>query len=578
MTLSRRALIQSGVVIGGAAALTDLSFSTAAWAVTGQLSPEHTTLAATLVRGAPGPGGYAPVIVQSGEPHTLRTDLGGVANDARTTNRTPILAFAHMTDVHLVDSQSPMRLEYVDRFEDKYSPGDPVIGLLSSSYRAHEMLTLQTAEAMVRAINRVDAAPVSGAPLAFAIQTGDNSDNCQLNEFRWNIDIMDGGKTIVPDSGSKTKYEGVSDNTASNYDTHYWHPDTPPSGKAPDIYKSVFGFPQVPGLLDAARKPFTSEGLTMPWYTAFGNHDGLVQGNFPHTLPLSLISTGALKVTDVTPGVSQADLLKSISGADATSLVNALNLNLPVRLVSADLNRRQVTRGQVVDEHFKTTGTPKGHGFTAQNQKDNTAYYSFDKGGVRCIVLDTVNPNGYDTGSIDTKQMTWLTGMLAASKHTYVMVFSHHTSGTMDNPLVGTGLDLQNRVLGPAVVALLLANPSVVAWVNGHTHQNQVWAHARPDGSGGFWEINTASHIDFPQQSRLVELVDNHDGTLSIFTTMVDHAGPAAYGGVLNNPVALAGLARELAMNDPQQRDSKQEGTPADRNVELLTPKPVLAV
>jgi hypothetical protein len=145
----------------------------------------------------------------------------------------------------------------------------------------------------------------------------------------------------------------------------------------------------------------------------------------------------------------------------------------------------------------------------------------------------------------------------------------------MDNPLVATGLDLQPRVLGPAVVELFLANPQVVAWVNGHTHQNQVWARRRADGTGGFWEINTASHIDFPQQARLIEIVDNQDATLSIFTTMVDHAGPAAYGGVVGNPVALAGLARELAMNDPQQRGSAQQGTPADRNTELLLPNPL---
>ena len=115
MALSRRTLIQSSVVIGGAAALTDMAFSTAAWAVTGQLTPEHTTLARTLVRGTPGTGGYAPVIVQAGEPHTVRTDLGGTANPARTSTRSPVLAFAHLTDVHLVDAQSPMRLEYVDR-------------------------------------------------------------------------------------------------------------------------------------------------------------------------------------------------------------------------------------------------------------------------------------------------------------------------------------------------------------------------------------------------------------------------------------------------------------------------------
>ena len=65
----------------------------------------------------------------------------------------------------------------------------------------------------------------------------------------------------------------------------------------------------------------------------------------------------------------------------------------------------------------------------------------------------------------------------------------------------------------------------MIAWVNGHTHRNQMWAHKAAGGDGGFWEINTASHIDFPQQSRLIELVDNQDGSLSIFTTMLDHAG-----------------------------------------------------
>lgn len=48
----------------------------------------------------------------------------------------------------------------------------------------------------------------------------------------------------------------------------------------------------------------------------------------------------------------------------------------------------------------------------------------------------------------------------------------------------------------------------------------------RADGSG-FWEISTASHIDFPQHARILELVDNGDGTLSIFGTLVDHPAPA---------------------------------------------------
>ena len=75
---------------------------------------------------------------------------------------------------------------------------------------------------------------------------------------------------------------------------------------------------------------------------------------------------------------------------------------------------------------------------------------------------------------------------------------SHHTVDTMTNALVGTGGEAEPRVLGDEVEALLLEHPQVVAWVNGHTHMNQVWAHQRADGTGGFWEINTASHADFP--------------------------------------------------------------------------------
>ena len=574
MELSRRDLIASSVIIGGAAILTDLTLSPAAWATSGPIAPQHTTLAATFVRGTGGKGGYAPIIGKSGEPHTVRTDLGVNAGAKRTTKRAPILAFAHMTDVHLIDEQSPMRVEYVDRFEDKYESGDPTLGLLSSAYRAHEMLTLHVAEAMVRAINTIGRGPVTRSNLAFAIQTGDNADNCQFNEFRWNIDLLDGAKLVSADSGNKTNYEGVSDATTN--DVHYWHPEVPVAGQTADLYKSEFGFPQVSGLLDAARKPFAAQGLKMPWYTAFGNHDGLVQGNFPHTLPLDLISTGMLKVTSLPPGVSQADVLKGLKSADPTSLVGGLGLGAPVRLVTADANRRQITRAQVVAEHFTTTGSPVGHGFTAQNKVDGTAYYTFDKGNVRCIVLDTVNPNGYDNGSLDQAQMIWLTNLLATSKSKYVLVFSHHTSGTMDNPLVATGGDTSTRVLGDAVVSLLLANPNVIAWINGHTHKNQIWARKAAGGTGGgFWEINTASHVDFPQQSRLIELLDNLDGTLSIFATMVDHVGPAAYGGNLSNPVALASLARELAANDPQQRTSAQEGVKADRNVELLVSNPL---
>ena len=34
-----------------------------------------------------------------------------------------------------------------------------------------------------------------------------------------------------------------------------------------------------PGLLENAQRPFEAVGLGMPWYSAFGNHDALIQGN-----------------------------------------------------------------------------------------------------------------------------------------------------------------------------------------------------------------------------------------------------------------------------------------------------------
>lgn len=563
MTLSRRDLIRSGFVVGGAVALGGRPGS--AWALpTAIAAPEGTTLETTYVRASGGP--YSPILVAGPEPHTVRTDLGTPAGGGRESTRTPVLTFAHITDVHVIDAQSPARVEYVDRFEDKYSDSDPTIGLLTSAYRPQEILTTQVADAMVRKINEIGVGPVTGLDLAFAIQTGDNADNCQLNEVRWNIDVLD-GKVLTPDSGSLTLYEGVADR--KRYDPHYWHPE-PGAANKQDLYHTEFGFPDVAGLLAAAVRPFDPVGLEIPWFSVFGNHDGLVQGNFPRTIPLDAVAKGRLKVTTVPPGLSQADIIRAFETLNADILLGAASLTA-ANNVTRDTQRRILTRKEVVEEHFKTIGTPVGHGFTATNRTKGTAYYTFDQGSnVRGVVLDTVNPNGYADGSIDKKQFDWLKEVLATTTDRYVIIFSHHTIATMNNPLIATGLDLQPRVLGGEVKTELLKHANVVAWVNGHTHKNQIVAHKPASGPGGFWEINTASHVDFPQQARLIELVDNHDGSLSIFTTMIDHAGPASYGGSLSDTVSLAALSRELSANDPQEVSSGKRGADDARNVELL--------
>ena len=127
----------------------------------------------------------------------------------------------------------------------------------------------------------------------------------------------------------------------------------------------------------------------------------------------------------------------------------------------------------------------------------------------------------------------------------------------------------------------------VVAFVAGHQHRNRIAAHARA-GDGGFWEIVTSAHADWPQQSRLLDLVDNTDGTLSIFGTIFDHGAPARPGVrparrgprlSVREVEWLASIARELSYNDPQGENGRdgladRRGTRADRNVELLIPNP----
>jgi hypothetical protein len=131
------------------------------------------------------------------------------------------------------------------------------------------------------------------------------------------------------------------------------------------------------------------------------------------------------------------------------------------------------------------------------------------------------------------------------------------------------------RILSGELRDLLLAHPCVVAWVNGHTHTHAITA-VRQDGApGGFWQVTTASHIDWPQQARIIELLETPTG-LVLACTVIDSAAPASYAAAdPADPARLAALARELAANDWQVRDlittegGAGAGTAADRNAVL---------
>ena len=427
------------------------------------------------------------------------------------------------------------------------------------------MLTTQVADRIVAAVEQVGRGPVGGRPLDFVICTGDNSDNCQRNELRWQIDLLD-GKTVRPDSGATAQWEGVHDQDPTTYDVHYWHPDGTPSGKADDELRAHFGFPVVQGLLDAARRPFTAHGVKRRWYTCYGNHDGLVQGNFPQSFQLTRAATGPLKVTSL-PGRGLTGRRRRRRPTSGRSCATA-----PVRVVTADPTRQIITRTETVREHFTTGGLPLGHGYTAANVAAGTAYYTFPMAPhVLGIVLDTVNPNGEANGSIDPGQLAWLTARCrrprrpTSSSSATTRSAAWTTRSSVRRPAAAGA-----RPGGARPAARL---PARRAWVNGHTHVNRVTPHLRA-GGGGFWEVNTASHVDWPAQARLLELVDNHDGTLSLFGTVIDAAAPLAYGGRLDSTTALASLARELAANDPQERSDARRGKVEDRNVELLVAAP----
>lgn len=462
------------------------------------------------------------------EPHLVRTEIV----DAEATRAGDAIArFVHITDLHVTDTESPARFEFVNAYWQ-----DPRFRELLTMQRPQETLNTHAVAAMVRAINALD-------DVQLVAVTGDLIDNTQRNELDNAFALLDGG-VVRPDSGAPG-YDGVQ---RSDWPGEiYWKPDGPADG---DVFQHELGFPSRPGLLDEAMQPFDSEGLRPPWIGCYGNHEQVCQGVGVVTPELAKAMTGSRKPISPPPNLDPDRAVEQFTDHPEDFMTgDAVE-------VPADPERRPISRDEFVDAHVRAGG----HGFT------DASYYVCDEGQVRFITLDTVCDAGGADGTVDGPQLHWLErrleevhssfqsrdGSVVKTRNSdrYVVVLSHHGSATLSNP--------RGEQRAQELLALLHRFGNVVLWLNGHIHMNRVTPHET------FWEVATASLVDWPCQGRVVEIFETESGALAISCTMVDHDGEG-----------LAGLHRELAAKVPFRGvDSVSAGDPEDRNAVLLLPRP----
>jgi hypothetical protein len=469
----------------------------------------------------PGPTnnlGWRDLIETPGESHSNDLPQGKV-----------LAVLGHFSDLHVCDAESPSRIEYLDRFSDPDSKWRDEVGYIGT-YRAQEILTTQVVASMVDALNDLKTGPLTNAPIDAVVVTGDMTDNAQKNESQWYISALNGGK-VEPVSGDRKKSEWVGSHNV-DYDVCYWHPDGAPNGEELDRPIAKFGFPVIKGLVDKARSAFNSQGLNVPWFATYGNHDQLLQGTVAPDDDLNQLTVGNKRIVGLPENFDRPEVI-----IPAVAEVGPVNYphtkDSPRVTITPDQMRAFNTPGTFADAHIAAGGNPVGHGFTKENVDNNFAYWCHDLENIRLISMDTVNPHGGWQGSIDEKQLNWIREKLLEAKELY-------------------------------------QHKNLIAWIAGHVHRHASGMHTREDGST-FLEFTTASHIDWPQQSRVLEIV-KEENAIAIASTVIDHAGHLDWQGKDLDYLTMAGISRALSLNDWQRRDDfnpvlARHGNKQDRNV-----------
>ncbi|MHB8691596.1 MAG: metallophosphoesterase family protein [Solirubrobacteraceae bacterium] len=471
------------------------------------------------------PVGDGQLRVLAGEPLLARTELGPQAPVSRT-----LATLAHVTDAHVMDASSPARVPFLDRL------GPP----FQSAFRPQETLTARVLDGAQRAVNAL-------APDAM-IQGGDLIDNDQANELAAALQVLGGSsgsarsRLVMPGFGPRGYY-GVQ--SALNADPFYYRPD--------------LDAPRHPGLLRLAGRPFRAPGSRAPWYPVLGDHDILVQGELVPSQLTQSLALGGRALWDLPKGLSLPPGLTVTSGGspDGPLLPGIVSqllqeaLSGPTVSVPASSSRRELASGEVVSAFGGAPGlrsaASKG---TINRPSPDRLDYAFDLGGeLRVIVLDLARRAGGSGGLVVSGQPGWLSQQLAAAGTKWVLVVSHQ-------PLISSEG-------GDAAMAILDQHPRVIAVLAGHIHRNSITP--RKTAAGGYWLIITASLIDYPQQTRALQIVALKDGGVALKSWMLDHVGHAPLGPI----------SRQLSYLDAQGgRPGAFAGTRSDRNVTLYRRAP----
>jgi metallophosphoesterase (TIGR03768 family) len=449
--------------------------------------------------------GYGNWNYGSGLPYDRRLDImPATYSGSAVTKKTKLLNFFTISDIHITDKESPNQGIYIQHLH----PTLPVGASLHSGVMLYTTHVLDAAVQTINALHKQN-------PIDFGLSLGDACNSTQYNELRWFIDIMD-GKVITPSSGAHLGADTID-----------------------------------------YQKPYKAAGLdeTIPWYQTLGNHDHFWIGSIPVDYSLrkdlrqSYMTDEVFAAGDVLRDrrkINSRDYYMGVLDGSTPygDLIKAGpigNFSSPPKVV-ADPDRRSLLRTEWMNEFFKTSSSPVGHGFNVSDANNGFACYSFVPKStvpIKVIVLDDTQKEDdgsadiHGHGFLDQARWTWLKKELADGDAAgQLMIIAAHVpinvEVTAPNSEMGWWPDPQDAVTLPNLIAELHSHPNLIMWVSGHRHLNTVKAFISPDPVNapekGFWQVETPSLRDFPQQFRTFEIYLNSDNSISIVTTDVDPA------------------------------------------------------